>query len=356
MLKYYKYRIPFKNLFKTANGEFLHREGIFLVYEEKGIQAFGEVSPLPGFSYEKLSDVTVVLQQNRKHIDSALFNSNTDQIFSILSNIHNFPSLDFGLSTLVNDLEAKRKGVTLSEHLFNEKKISVECNGTIGIQNYDEAIINAKKVVQAGFKTLKVKVGKDFKNEQKILNTIRDLFPELRIRIDVNQNWNVQEAINNLNELSVIDIEYCEQPVSSGNIEDLKFVKENSSIKIAADESIRNKDQAIELIQKNCCDLMILKPALIGDFKSLNVTKDIANTHDINIVITTSLDGIVGRITTAILASGLNVNMYGHGLATGNLLNEVGIESERIENGSYFLPLGNGIGAPVDLTYFEEMI
>lgn len=356
MLKYYKYRIPFKKAFKTSLGDFAHREGIYLVYEENGVRAFGEVAPLPGFSIEKLSDVQIVLQQNKKYIEDALKSDTTRQVFQILSQIHNFPSLDFGLSTLVNDLKAKQKGVPLAEFLFDKYAGEIECNGTIGIQDYELAITNAKRIVSSGFKTLKVKVGNNFQNEKKILFTIRELFPELKIRIDANQGWNVQEAITNLNELSDIDIEYCEQPVSAQNNTDLKKVKEHTSIKIAADESIRNKEQAIELIQENCCDIMILKPALIGDFKSLFVTKEVADTHNIYTVITTSLDGIIGRITTAILVSGLNIDMYGHGLATGNLLNEVGVGSEKIETGSYYLPKVNGIGSPLDLTYFEEMI
>lgn len=356
MLKYYKYRIPFKKIFKTSIGDFAHREGIYLMYEENGIQAFGEVAPLPGFSIEKLSDVQIVLQQNKKYIEDALKSDTTRQVFQILSQIHNFPSLDFGLSTLVNDFKAKQKGVPLAEYLFEEYSREIECNGTIGLQDYELAIDNAKRIVGSGFKTLKVKVGDNFQNEKRILFAIRELFPELKIRIDANQNWNVQEAITNLNELSEIDIEYCEQPVSAQSNTDLKKVKEHTSIKIAADESIRNKEQAIELIQENCCDIMILKPALIGDFKSLFVTKEVADTHNIYTVITTSLDGIIGRITTAILVSGLNIDMYGHGLATGNLLNEVGVGSEKIEHGSYFLPQVNGIGSPIDLTYFEEML
>lgn len=355
MLKYFKYRIPFKKPFKTAIGHFSHREGIYLMYEADGVQAFGEVAPLPGFSDEKLNDVQVVLKQNRKYIEDALKNDNATQVFSILSQIHNFPSLDFGLSTLVHDLKAKQKEVPLAKYLFDEYAEEIQCNGTIGLQDYDTAIDSAKRIAQSGFKTIKVKVGDNFENEKTILSSIRKLFPKLKIRIDANQSWDVKKAITNLNQLSELNIEYCEQPVSALNNSDLREVKENTSIKIAADESIRNKEQAIKLIQENCCDVMILKPALIGDFKSLFVTKEVADTHNIYTVITTSLDGIIGRITTAILVSGLNINMYGHGLATGNLLNEVGVGSENIENGSYFLPKVNGIGSPIDLTYFEEL-
>ncbi len=355
MLRYFKYRTPFKTPFRTSLGEFSHREGIILTYEEHGINAFGEVSPLPGFSNENLNQVESVLIQNRKFLTQAFIGNDESQVIQVLDQIHNFPSLSFGLDSLSLDLRAKRDKKSLSSLLFNKEEQTIACNTTIGIQSKEHAIKNIQTKIIEGFDTVKIKVGRDFKTEREILQVIRNEFPKIKIRIDANQAWNVNEAIQNLNSISKLDIEYCEQPVLAKDIMGLKKVTIHTDIKIAADESLGNKIRAKQVIEQNCCDLVIIKPALIGLFDSINVTKELAETHDMEVVFTTLLDGAIGRNITAIYASGLGSRKYAHGLATGSLLGEQ-TKTENIDQGAYHFSNSEGIGISIDQTLLEEII
>lgn len=355
MLRYFKYRTPFKTPFRIAFGEFSHREGIILTYEEHGINAFGEASPLPGFSNENLEQVESVLIQNKKFLTQAFIENDESQLIKVLDQIHNFPSLSFGLDSLSLDLQAKRDKKSLSSFLFNKEAKAIDCNTTIGIQSKEKAIENIQTKILEGFETIKIKVGRDFKTEREILRVIRNEFPEIKIRIDANQAWDVNDAIQNLNSISNLDIEYCEQPVLAKDIIGLKKVTKHTDIKIAADESLGNKIRAKQVIEQNCCDLVIIKPALIGLFDSINVTKELAETHDMEVVFTTLLDGVIGRNITAIYASGLGSKKYAHGLATGSLLGEQTI-TENIDQGAYHFSNSDGIGMSIDQTLLEEII
>lgn len=355
MLRYFKYRTPFRTPFNTAVRKFSHREGIILVYKENDIQAFGEVAPLPGFSRESLKQVEAVLINNKKFLLEAFKEGNAEQIIQVLDQIHEFPSLSFGLDTLLHDLQAKRRKISLNSLLFNQSSPSVKCNTTVGIKSKSETISVLNDKLSFGFDTVKIKVGTDIDSEREVLEEIRNQFPELKIRIDANQAWSVNEAIQNLQFLSKLDIEYCEQPVNANDIQGLKKVTNHSDIDIAADESLGNKTRVKELIEHQCCDLIILKPALIGLFSTINVTKELAETHNMKVVFTTILDGIIGRTMTAILASGLGSKTYAHGLATGSLLNEQNVH-EKIEHGAYHLSNLDGIGASIELTLLEEII
>lgn len=355
MLRYFKYKIPFKHSFKTAVGEFSEREGIILVYEEDGIQAYGEVAPLPGFSSEDLTQVEQVLIQNKKYLLQGFKEDNAEQIIRVLDQVHEFTSLSFGLDTLLHDLKAKRENKSLSALLFGHEASSIVCNTTVGIQSKERTISTIHTKVSEGFNTIKVKVGTNVDAERNILKSIRQEFPSINIRIDANQAWDRNSAVEILNSFSHFDIEYCEQPVPATDIEALKHVTNHTDIKIAADESLGNKTRAKQLIEQHCCDLIILKPALVGLFDTINVTKRLAETHNMEVVFTTLLDGIIGRKISALLASGLGSKKYAHGLSTGTLLNEQST-SENIDQGAYHFSRADGIGVSMDLTLLKEII
>ncbi|MDZ7807109.1 MAG: hypothetical protein U5K71_08325 [Gracilimonas sp.] len=112
MLKYYKYHLPFSSPLQVSGKKFFHRDGVILTYEdpESGQTAYGEIAPLPGFSSEEIHEVIEVLRSNRGYISSSIKENNGAEALKVLDRIHRFPSLSFGLDTLLHDLAAKREG------------------------------------------------------------------------------------------------------------------------------------------------------------------------------------------------------------------------------------------------------
>ncbi len=355
MLSYYAFKIPFKTPFEISSQTLTSRNGILLVYDTGDFHAFGEIAPLPGFSKESIEQVLPVLLQNQKHLETAFKNNEADQFISILDGIHQLPSLSFGLDSLAADLGSKKNNLTLSQHLFQKQLSNPKVNGAIGINNVAESLEKAAELIKNGITTLKIKVGADNKKEREIIEAVRKKYPKVKIRIDANQAWNTNEAIELLTDLEQFDIEYCEQPVSEFELEGMKKVKESVGIPIAADEAVRSLQQAKQLIAANACDLLIIKPSLFGRIKNCIVTKEWANSHGIDVVVTTAFDTIVGRTITAVLASGLGSEKYAHGLATGRFLNEPWESLSEIHQGTYILPKAPGVGRTIDLSYFKKI-
>lgn len=320
MLSIYTYHIPFKNVFKISGREYSHRDGVILLYRKKDLEAYGEIAPLPGFSSESLSQVIEVLKLNRSHIESELQADSKSNLLQVITQIHQIPSLNFGIDTLIHDLEAKRKGIPFYKQLWPDiKSNKVISNGTLSIQEIDKTLEQARDLINEGFSTLKFKVGVNFDQEKELLQKIRSEFPGIKIRIDANEAWSVSEAIQHLNELESLQIEYCEQPVSAEKAEYLKAVKEAVKIPVAADEFLRNKTSLNELSKIGAADLAVIKPMLMGDFQNIFVTNTHANTLNIKLVYTTMLESAVGRAATAAIAAGSG-NDWAHGLSTGNKL------------------------------------
>lgn len=357
MLKLYTYRIPFKTPFKIAEDSFTDREGLILVFEHKGITAYGEIAPLPGFSKFTLNEIILIVQLNRETLEAALIQDEFDQFIYVLNQIHDIPSLKFGLDTLAHDYKAKKAGLPLSEYLFGDtcdKKVPV--NATIGITDLESTLKKAEQFSMDGFNTFKLKVGIDFKKEFEILTSLRSTFPDKNIRIDANQSWNYTEAVKNLTQCDHLNIEYCEEPLLDTETHRLSDLKQKININLAADESFRNKADAERLLKQNAVDALILKPMMFGSFSEINVTKQLAESHYTSIVLTTSLESKIGRTVTAILATGWGTKRYAHGLSTGSLLKyDLGTNQE-IYSGFFHIPQKPGLGIDLNYKYLKEII
>lgn len=354
MLEVCTYRLPFKQPFRTAGEEFSHREGIVLIYKEGDIEAYGEIAPLPGFSDESIEQVIEVLKVNHKHLQS-IRSGDGKQTLGMLDQIHRFPSLSFGLDTLLHDLEAKKANKPLGTFLFPDFPETVKANATLSIQEPAQAISKAKDLIDRGFTTLKIKAGRNFNTELKLLQDLRNQFPDLAIRIDANQGWTKDEAIQNLKALDSLNIEYCEQPVHKDHFSDMAAVHEAVKTPVAADESLRNKKGATKLSELKAGSLFIFKPMLLGTLDTIFVTKRTADTHNIEVVVTTMLESAVGRAMTSILAAGLGNQNRAHGLATGSLLSEDISSDEWMNNPVIRFPQKAGLGISLDMEGLKKL-
>lgn len=355
MLRIFTYRLPFKKPFSTGIGTFEYREGIILQFEKDNIVAYGEIAPLPGFSRESIDQVLPVLKLNKSHIEKSIKDGDETRFIYLLKQIHTFPSLFFGLDTLFHDYRAKLTNQPLRQYLFPGSPDRIKANAVIGMTSETEALKTAKKYSMEGFDTIKLKVGADFEKEKQIIKTLRTGLPEIKIRLDANQSWKVEQAIENLNVLEPFEIEYCEQPVHKDDFEGLKKVSSSSGIKIAADESLGNKKDAERLAKRGAVHFFILKPMVFGTFQDIDVTIKLAHSHAIDVVFTTSLESIIGRTATATLAVGWGNKAFAHGLSTGSLLtSDLGSEAG-LKSAYYELNKESGLGIDIDLSKLREI-
>lgn len=72
----------------------------------------------------------------------------------------------------------------------------------------------AKSIMDMGLKIIKVKLGKNGKEDVKRIHAIRNAIGDtIKLRLDANQGWKIDEAIQTLKSLKKYKIEYCEAPI-----------------------------------------------------------------------------------------------------------------------------------------------
>jgi len=193
---------------------------------------------------------------------------------------------------------------------------SIKINGTIPAlddRKEIEQIVDAFPLV----KTFKVKVGENLDEDIARLTWIKSLRPQVKIRIDVNGNWSVAEAVTNLRAIhgAIGELEYVEQPCAT--IDELRELKEKIDILIAGDEVLRKAKDPFAVDLNGAVDILMLKVQPLGGIARAHA---LAEHHKLPIVISSALESAVGINYGLILAASFPAMNFDCGLGTGALL------------------------------------
>ncbi|QLL23150.1 O-succinylbenzoate synthase [Actinobacteria bacterium IMCC25003] len=195
---------------------------------------------------------------------------------------------------------------------------SVRVNGTIPALNNP---VDIERIVDSfpGVQTFKVKVGDNLPEDIARLAKVRSLRPKAKLRIDVNGNWSVQEAVTNLRAIyeNVGPLEYAEQPCAT--VEELRELKEKLKIdiKIAGDEVLRKAADPFAVNLSGAIDILMLK---VQPFGGIARAHKLTEHHKLPVVISSALESAVGINYGLLLAASFPEMNFDCGLGTGSLL------------------------------------
>lgn len=319
----YTYTLPFSKPLQTSKQTFKHRRGFILsISIEKEFQFVGEVAPLPGFSPETHQSIQEILLAHQETLTKKLSNPNPVAKLREFYRDTEIPSsLQFGLDSLAYQLEAHKNNKSLLDYLFRDTNPQIPVNTLVSLsQQEKEALDHIKRKIRSGFNTIKCKVGLHVEHELELLGTIRAQLPDLKIRVDANQAWNLEEALEYCNQLQLLDIEYCEEPLVSPTPENMERLSQNTPLPLALDETTTQHSYWPNLLPFTA--FLIIKPMVVGSYLKNIETKRLANTHNNKVVVTTSLESGVGRYFVNVMAAGLGSPNTAHGLSTGFLLSK----------------------------------
>lgn len=338
-IRAYRYNIRFTNLLRTSKKIFKKREGLVIEYLAGPRSFYGEAAPLPGFSKDNINDVVQRFHNIKEDLYHLFAEDPSVPSFEKWQTDHPLPpSLAFGIATIAYQIDAYRANKSLREFLFPAALTQLSVNALASLSS-DHLITNVKKYQEQGFHTVKFKVGSDFSTEFKQLQKVRNQCPQLKLRVDANQAWEVNEALRNCEQLSALNIEYCEEPLKKPAPRNFEKLTQNTTLRFAIDESVVHSDMWKKLLPFT--SYVIIKPMLLGTFTKIFETNRLANTHDNKTIFTTTLETELGRNVIAILASGLGSSETAHGLATGDLLaQDICIGGGSISNGAFQLDNG----------------
>jgi L-alanine-DL-glutamate epimerase-like enolase superfamily enzyme len=209
-----------------------------ITYE--GIRGYGEASPSPYYG-EDVGTVLLALER----VKEELHGEPEDLMKRIAQGdlrktLDGHASLRAAIDMALWDIVGKRERKPLYEVFGLDPTRTPATSFTIGIDAPES--IDVKVDEAAPYRILKMKMGLpgDLALLDRVIARSRKT-----IRVDANEGWDIETALQMCDELGDKGIEFVEQPIHHEKEEDLRTLKRLSRIPVILDESIRTLDDIV---------------------------------------------------------------------------------------------------------------
>ena len=212
---------------------------------ENGETGFGEASPFAPVTGESTASVTAALDVFRQGI-IGMDVCDFEGVHAMMDHLTvGDTSAKCAMDIAMYDLLGKLTGLPVYK-LLGGACNTVENDITIGINTPDKMAEAAERYVKEGFRILKIKIGINPDEDIEALSKIRKAVgPSIRLRVDANQGYTAQQAVDVIKKLKPIDVEAIEQCLPYWDIRGMAYVRDHASgIKVMADESIHSPHAA----------------------------------------------------------------------------------------------------------------
>lgn len=328
----------------TAHGEYRRRSGVLLILrDDVGQIGMGDAAPLPGFSRETIEDVRDAAVSLGARVssgemdipDSPAALAAMDELLRDWTGA--LPSLRFAFETALADLSARRQRLPLALWLSETCARSVAVNALLAGHTPDDLRRIAGARSGAGFRMFKIKVGvQPVAADLARVAAVRRVLPEAQIRIDANAGWSEGQAREAFAALADMNLEFIEQPLAVGQAAVARRLSAEYEIPLALDEEIATVPDAIRLCEHGLCDILVLKPMMLGGISACKTVVESAQQRGIGVVFTSAWESDVGLAATLHLAAAYGSPTRAAGLATAGMISQglvgspLGITSGRL--------------------------
>lgn len=252
-------KTPFKTALRTVNSV---EDVIVEIYTDKGNIGFGEAPPTGVIT----GDTTgAIIGAIKDHISKTIIGMDIENFEEIMLRLDKCvvknTSAKAAVDIALYDLYGQLYKAPLYKLLGGYRK-EIVTDITISVNEPEEMVKDSLDAIKRGYETLKIKVGKDSIKDIGRMKAIRKAIGyDVKLRIDANQGWKPKEAVKVLRQMedAGLNIEFVEQPVAAHDIEGLKFVTDNISMPVLADESVFSPEDALKILQTRAADFVNIK-------------------------------------------------------------------------------------------------
>jgi L-alanine-DL-glutamate epimerase-like enolase superfamily enzyme len=272
--------------FKIAIGtKYSIENALVTVVLDNGIEGYGEAAPLEPINGENQATALATLHSCVDFIKGKDISEYRSISATLRSVFQAQVTARCAVEMALIDAWAKVLDIPLYQ-FFGGAGNKAETDYTIDIVPPDIARRNAARLAGEGYTVLKTKVGKKLTDDIDRLLAIKDGAPGCRITIDANQGYSPCEAVHFIEEMGKNGIRpvLFEQPVSRYDLEGMRFVKDHTSIPIAADESVFTSADAIRVVRTGCADYINIKLMKSGIIEAMDIAA-IARSANIKLMI-----------------------------------------------------------------------
>jgi L-Ala-D/L-Glu epimerase len=245
----------------------------------------------------------------------------------------------------LHDLNARILGIPLHQLLGGKLRDSVPILRILAIKTPEEMAVQAQKLVDAGYRYLKIKVHGEVTEDVARVSAIRRQVGEgVHLTIDANQSYSVKDAIAALNRMAEFGIDLAEQPVAAGDLKGLKLVTDSVAVTVEADEAAASLADVMRLVSERIVDAVSLKIPKLGGLRNTLAAARICEAGQVGYRMGAAVGSRLLSAQAMHLAATLPQFDYACELGEFDRLLDDPFEGIEIKNGCLALPKGAGSG------------
>ncbi len=354
----YPVQIKLKAPFKISLGILTHAENVLVViHTDKGISGSGECSPFKTINGESMETGMIV----GKYLAQALKGKNALDIVDCVQTMNRViyanNSIKSAFDMALYDIAAQHAGMPLYQFLGGHNNKTIFTDYTVSIDTAEKMAQDAMQILAAGYQVIKVKLGgtknEDIERVRRIREAVGMAIP---LRLDANQGWAAETAVDILKALAPFNIQHCEEPIPRWDYMRLPEIKKLSPIKIMADESCCDEHDAQRLLDIDACDMLNIKLGKAAGIYRAKKIIALAEAKNINIQMGGFLESRLGFSAAAHVAL-CSQHIAHYDFDTPLMFQEDPVQGGIIYNdkGEINLPQSDGIGATFKESYLRSL-
>ena len=358
-IELYTYNIPMKPFVISLGTLYEAKNVLVKIFTDVGITGWGEGSPFPMIVGEtQESDLALA-----RDFAKLLIGKNALDIKGCMKLINDFvpnnPTVKSAFDMALYDIASQHAGVPLYKFLKGNKKV-LHTDHTVSIGTPSEMSDAALKLKARGVKILKLKVGSAKKPSEDIdrVKAVRAaLGDKIPLRLDANQGWSREDAIEILGNLQNDGIQFCEQPVKHYDYDGLRQISHAVTVPVMADESCFYSYHAKYIADHNICPHINIKLAKSGGILEAIEIASITREHGITCMLGGMIESRLALTANAHFACAYDhIRFYDLDYCFNHHIDPVVNGVEIINECEIHLPDLPGIGATVNDEFLSKCI
>lgn len=262
-----------------------------------------------------------------------------------------------GIDLALHDLAGRALGVSVSALLGGTARTRVPVAIEIAGGPAEGMANDCLRLMAAGVRAFKAKIGGDPVQDARTLKVIRDAVgPDISLRADANQGYTPKEGVTlcAMAERLGVGLELLEQPVPAWDLRGMAYICGHVDTLIEADESCYSPHDAYEIVRHEAADVLNVKLGKAGGLANARKIIGIAEAAGVGCVLGTAFGlGLEDAAKLHLAASSVAVSgavEFTELALHANLL--LPPDDTRLalplEDGCLPVPVGTGLGVSID--------
>ncbi|MDQ7051886.1 MAG: dipeptide epimerase [candidate division KSB1 bacterium] len=222
-----------QHVWRISRDQASAKVNVFIQLEHDGVTGFGEVAP--NIRYNETTDSSIEFLERAQ---SVLESANPWHFQDLLWQIHDLDAEQNAAKAAIDMAVLDWIGKKLEVPLYRFFGLD---GGKAPVTSYSIGIDTPEKIKEKireaeGYPILKIKLGSE--DDERIMQAVREA-TDRTVRVDANEGWpDPRQALEKIHWLAQLNVEFVEQPLPAGRLEDVAWLRERSPLPIVADEDV----------------------------------------------------------------------------------------------------------------------